>query len=41
MLVCFEPGVYMARTKTNKPAGKRLRRWLVSEVLPQLRETGS
>jgi prophage antirepressor-like protein len=41
VLVLFESGVNLVCMKTNKPAGQHLRRWLASEVLPQLRETGS
>lgn len=39
-LVLFEPGLHLALLKTNKPAGKRLRRLLVDEVLPQLARDG-
>lgn len=40
LLVLFKPGVFLALAKTSKPAGKRLRRFLVDEVLPQLASTG-
>lgn len=35
-----ESGVNLVLMKTNKPAGKRLRRLLATEILPQLRKTG-
>jgi prophage antirepressor-like protein len=41
LLVFFETGLNLVCIKTRKPAGQHLRRWLASEVLPQLRETGS
>ena len=36
LLVLFESGVHLALTKTTKPIGRRLRRFLVEEVLPRL-----
>jgi prophage antirepressor-like protein len=33
-------GVFLVCLKTNQQAGIRLRRWLVDEVLPQIRRTG-
>lgn len=36
LLLLSETGVNLAAIKTRKPAGKRLRRWLASEVLPAL-----
>lgn len=40
LLVLFESGLHLALTKTNKPVGRRLRRFLVDQVLPQLTRTG-
>ena len=40
LLILFESGLHMALAKTNKAAGKRLRRFLVDEVLPQLVRDG-
>lgn len=40
-LVLFESGIYLASILSKKPAGRRLRRWLADEVLPQIRRTGS
>lgn len=40
LLVLFESGVHLALVKTRKPAGVRLRRFLVDKVLPQLVRTG-
>lgn len=40
VLVLFESGVYAVCLKTDKPEGRRLRRFLVDEVLPQLARTG-
>ncbi len=36
LVVLFETGVYLAVTKTDKPVGIRLRRFIVDEVLPRL-----
>lgn len=36
MLLLSESGVNLAAIKTRKPAGKRLRRWLASDVLPSI-----
>ena len=41
MMLLFESGINMVIAKTNKPAGKRFRRFLVDEVMPQLTRTGS
>ena len=41
LLLLTEQGVFLACLKTNKPAGITLRRWLASEVLPALRQTGT
>lgn len=36
LLLLFEPGLHLVLTKTSKPIGRRLRRFLVDEVLPRL-----
>jgi prophage antirepressor-like protein len=41
LLVLTEEGVNLVCIKTEKPAGKALRRWLAREVLPQIRRTGA
>lgn len=41
LLVLFEPGLYLVLAKTELPVGKRLRRFLVDEVLPALARTGT
>ena len=41
LLVLLEPGVHLVLTKTSKPAGRRLRRFLVDHVLPRLVRTGT
>lgn len=41
LLILFEPGMYLAAVKARTKVGKRVRRWLASEVLPQLRATGT
>lgn len=40
LLLLLEPGLHLVLTKTDKPIGRRLRRFLVDEVLPQLVRTG-
>ena len=40
LLLLFEPGLNMALAKTNKPAGRRLRRFIADEVLPQIARDG-
>jgi prophage antirepressor-like protein len=40
-ILLFESGLYLALAKTNKPVGKRLRRFLAEEVLPQIARDGS
>lgn len=40
LLVLFESGLHLVLAKTNLPLGKRLRRFLVDEVLPQIARTG-
>lgn len=41
LLVLFESGLHLVLVKTQRPVGKRLRRFLVDEVLPQLVRTGA
>lgn len=41
LVILYQPGLDLALLKTRKPAGKRLRRLLADEVLPQLRATGT
>ena len=36
LALLLEPGLHLALTKTNKPAGRKLRRFLVDEVLPSI-----
>ena len=40
LVVLFESGLHLALVKTQKAAGKRLRRFLAEKVLPQLVRTG-
>jgi prophage antirepressor-like protein len=40
LLLLFEPGLHLCLTKTNKPIGRRLRRFLADEVMPQLVRDG-
>ena len=40
LLLLLEPGLHLVLTKTDMPIGRRLRRFLVDEVLPQLVRTG-
>ena len=40
LLVLFESGVHLVLAKTTKPIGRRLRRFLVDQVLPQLARDG-
>jgi prophage antirepressor-like protein len=40
LTVLYEGGMHLVCIKTDKPAGKRLRRWLATEVLPQVVRTG-
>ena len=40
LLILFESGVHLVLAKTTKPIGRRLRRFLVDEVLPQLVRDG-
>ena len=41
LLLLTEQGIHLACIKSNKPVGVQLRRWLASEVLPSLRQTGT
>lgn len=41
LILLTESGVNKVLMKTNKPVGKRLRKWLARDVLPSLRKTGS
>ena len=41
LLLLFESGLHLALTKTSKPVGKRLRRFMVDEVLPQVVRDGA
>lgn len=41
LLVLTESGVNLVCIKTEKPAGRALRRWLAREVLPSIRQTGA
>jgi prophage antirepressor-like protein len=36
LMVLFEPGLHLVLLKTRMPAGRRMRRFLVTEVLPKL-----
>ena len=40
-IALYESGIYLALLKTRKPAGIRLRRFLATDVLPELARTGS
>ncbi len=40
LLILFETGLHLVLAKTSKPVGKRLRRFLVDEVMPQLLRDG-
>ncbi len=40
LLILFESGLHLALVKTNKPVGRRLRRFIVDQVLPQLVRDG-
>ena len=41
LLVLFESGLHLVLAKTEQPVGRRLRRFLVDEVLPQIARTGA
>jgi prophage antirepressor-like protein len=36
-----ESGLYVLIVRSNKPAAKKFRKWITSEVLPQIRKTGA
>jgi len=36
-----EPGLYSLIIRSNKPEAKKFKRWIVHEVLPQIRKTGA
>lgn len=40
IFLLFEPGLHLCFAKTKKPIGKKLRRFLVDEVMPQLVRSG-
>lgn len=40
LLLIFDTGLYLVLFKTRKPIGVRLRRFLATEVLPQIAKTG-
>ena len=40
LLILFESGLHLVLAKTSKPVGRRLRRFLVDEVLPQIARDG-
>lgn len=41
MVFVNESGLYCLIFRSNKPAAKTFRKWVTSEVLPQIRKTGS
>lgn len=41
VMVLYESGIYLATIKSGKPAGRKLRRWLVDEVLPSIQKGGT
>ena len=41
LMLLFQPGIWVVCLKTDKPAGVRLRRFLVDEVLPQISHDGA
>ncbi len=41
MNIISESGMYTLILRSNKPAAKSFRRWVTSEVLPQIRRTGA
>ncbi|SEQ11121.1 BRO family, N-terminal domain [Azotobacter beijerinckii] len=40
LLIINESGLYAAILKSRKPAAKRFKKWVTSEVLPSIRKTG-
>ncbi len=41
LTIVNESGMYTALMRSNNPAAKPFRRWITSEVLPQIRKTGA
>jgi len=41
MLCINEPGLYSLIIRSNKPKAKKFKRWVVHEVIPQIRKTGA
>jgi prophage antirepressor-like protein len=41
VILLFESGLYVAIAKTHKPVGKRLRRFIADEVMPQIARDGT
>lgn len=41
LMLLLEPGLHLVLTKTDKPMGQRLRRFLADDVLPQIVRQGS
>ncbi len=41
MTIVNESGCYALAVRSDKPVAKRFRKWITSEVLPSIRETGS
>lgn len=41
MSTVSEPGLYSLILRSRKPEAKRFKRWIVHEVLPSIRKTGS
>ncbi len=41
LMLLLEPGLHLVLTKTDKPLGQRLRRFLADDVLPQIVRRGS
>lgn len=40
-LFLTETGIHLVALKSDRPAAKKVRRWLIDEVLPSIRRTGS
>lgn len=36
-----EPGLYRLAIRSDKPAAKKFTKWIITDVLPQIRKTGS
>jgi prophage antirepressor-like protein len=41
LMILYTPGIHLVLLNTSKPVGTELHRWLVDEVFPALKETGS